>query len=95
MWQRMDFFSPVTDHNGSIVEKLFELARAVETVDKVRRLWLFMFFSKRAFNTPSCSSRCFGDNFRLMFMLLLKRSANRVYFGASALFYGEVHGQRR
>src|SRR5207247_10480838 len=48
------------------------------TLAHSRTLWRFMFFSKRAFNALSSSSRCSGDNrFLLLLMLFIKhRSAD-------------------
>src|SRR5438105_14965851 len=40
------------------------------TLAHSRPLWRFMFFSKRAFNALSNSSRCFGDNSFLLLVIL-------------------------
>src|ERR1700730_9793788 len=43
------------------------------TLAHSRPLWRFMFFSKRAFNAPSNSSRCFGDkSFLLPLMFCIR-----------------------
>src|SRR6266849_4250775 len=45
------------DHSFSALASSFACALAHS-----RPLWRFMFFSKRAFNAPSSSLRCSGDN---------------------------------
>src|SRR5918994_4933467 len=40
------------------------------TLAHSRPLWRFMFFSKRAFNALSSSSRCSGDNSFLLLLML-------------------------
>src|SRR5437667_7750135 len=62
------------------------------TLAHSRFLWRFMFFSKRAFNALSSSSRCSGDNsflLLLMFFILLlqpvdTRASRRILLGLVA-----------
>src|SRR2546427_8558425 len=53
----------LSDHSFSVLASSFAC-----TLAHSRPLWRFMFFSKRAFNAPSSSSRCSGDK---SFLLLL------------------------
>src|SRR5260370_34561526 len=53
----------LSDHSFSAVASSFAC-----TLSHSRPLWRFMFFSKRAFNALSSSSRCSGDK---SFLLLL------------------------
>src|SRR5436309_10500063 len=58
-----------SDHSFSVLASSFAC-----TFAHSRPLWRFMFFSKRAFNALSSSSRCSGDNsflLLLMFFILL------------------------
>src|SRR6202158_2729393 len=64
----------LSDHSFSVLASSFAC-----TLAHSRPLWRFMFFSKRAFNALSSSSRCSGDNSFLLllvlFILLLLRIA--------------------
>src|SRR6266852_5417655 len=56
----------LSDHSFSALASGFAC-----TLAHSRPLWRFMFFSKRAFNALSSSSRCSGDKaFLLLFILL-------------------------
>src|ERR1035441_6844116 len=55
-----------SDHNFSA----WASSRAC-TLAQSRPLWRFRFFSNRAFNVLSSSSRCFGDNSFLLVLMLL------------------------
>src|SRR5919106_6975450 len=55
----------LSDHSFSVLASSFAC-----TLAHSRPLWRFMFFSKRAFNALSSSSRCFGDNFFLLLVML-------------------------
>src|ERR1700674_2310236 len=57
----------LSDHSFSVLTSSFAC-----TLAHSRPLWRFMFFSKRAFNAPSSSSRCSGDK---SFLLLLMFNA--------------------
>src|SRR6266571_5132361 len=57
----------LSDHSFSALASSFAW-----TFAHSRPLWRFRFFSKRAFNALSSSSRCFGGNsFLLLFMLFI------------------------
>src|SRR5437773_4753045 len=59
----------LSDHSFSVLASSFAC-----TLAHSRPLWRFMFFSKRAFNALSSSSRCSRDNsflLRLMLFILL------------------------
>src|SRR5882724_4911568 len=57
----------LSDHSFSALTSSFAW-----TLAHARPLWRFMFFSKRAFNTLSSSSRCSGDkSFLLLFRALV------------------------
>src|SRR6266536_676819 len=55
----------LSDHSFSVLASSFActLAHSIP-------LWRFIFFSKRAFNVLSSSSRCTGDNFFLLLLML-------------------------
>src|SRR5258708_14627947 len=55
------------------------------TLAHSRPLWRFMFFSKRAFNAPSKSSRCSGD--RSFLLLLMSRALIALIVVASRVSY--------
>src|SRR5258708_39322876 len=55
------------------------------TLAHSRPLWRFMFFSKRAFNAPSKSSRCSGD--RSFLLLLMSRALIALIVAASRVSY--------
>src|SRR5438128_11072717 len=55
----------LSDHIFSVLA-----SSLVCTLAHSRPLWRFMFFSKRAFNALSSSSRCFGDNSFLLLLML-------------------------
>src|SRR4051812_14927409 len=57
----------LSDHSFSV---LASLARR-NTLSHSRPLWRLIFFSKRAFNILSSSSRCLGDNSFLLPLMLL------------------------
>src|SRR5437870_9289134 len=70
----------LSDHSFSALTSSFAC-----TLAHSRPLWRFMFFSKRAFNALSSSSRCSGDKF---FLLLLTFRALVVFIVvASRVFY--------
>src|SRR5215216_296693 len=82
----------LSDHSFSILTSSFAC-----TLAHSRPLWRFMFFSKRAFNALSSSSRCCGDNCFLLlvmlFILLLQvHRANRGYLPPTAK-YEPVNGR--
>src|SRR5437762_723987 len=56
----------LSDHTFSVLASSFAC-----TLAHSRPLWRFMFFSKRAFNVLSSSSRCFWDNSFLPFEALV------------------------
>src|SRR5438034_4181269 len=55
----------LSDHSFAVLASSFAC-----TLAHSRPLWRFMFFSKRAFNALSSSSRCFGDNSFLLLLML-------------------------
>src|SRR5438552_3982833 len=54
----------LSDHSFSALASSFAC-----TLSHSRALWRFMFFSKRAFNALSSSSRCSGDKFVLLLLM--------------------------
>src|SRR6266567_5506615 len=54
----------LSDHSFSALASSFAC-----TLSHSRALWRFMFFSKRAFNALSSSSRCSGDTFVLLLLM--------------------------
>src|SRR5438876_6430484 len=54
----------LSDHSFSALTSSFAC-----TLAHSRPLWRFMFFSKRAFNALSSSSRCSGDKFFLLLLM--------------------------
>src|ERR1700682_99466 len=84
-WPTMSGSPPVLsisliDHSFSVFASSFTctLAHSIP-------LWRFMFFSKRAFNAPSSSLRCSGDNSFLL--LLMFRAAVAFIAVASRVSY--------
>src|SRR2546422_4184750 len=69
----------LSDHSFSVLASSFAC-----TLAHSRPLWRFMFFSKRAFNAPSSSSRCSGDK---SFLLLLMFRALVLIVVASRVSY--------
>src|ERR1700704_3658009 len=67
----------LSDHSFSALTSSFAC-----TLAHSRPSWRFMFFSKRAFNAPSKSSRCSGDKLLLMFraFVALMAVASRVSY---------------
>src|ERR1700737_4809665 len=66
----------LSDHSFSVLASSFAC-----TLAHSRPLWRFMFFSKRAFNALSSSSRCSGDK---SFLLLLKSDAFIALIGVAS-----------
>src|SRR3989304_1190544 len=66
------FFRQKLNAHGSchIYSAIFWLMLFACTLAHSRPLWRFMFFSKRAFNALSSSSRCSGDNSLLLLLML-------------------------
>src|SRR6266705_4055452 len=77
----------LSDHSFSVLASSFAC-----TFAHARPLWRSTFFSKRAFNALSSSSRCSGDNsflLLLMFFILLlqpadTRASHRILLGLVA-----------
>src|SRR5437773_10672258 len=70
----------LSDHSFSVLASSFAC-----TLAHSRSLWRFMFFSKRAFNALSSSSRCSGDKFFLL--LLMFRALVALIVVASRVSY--------
>src|SRR6266704_6061412 len=68
------------DHSFSVLASSFAC-----TLAHSRPLWRFMFFSKRAFNAPSKSSRCSGD--KSFLLLLMSRALIALIVVASRVSY--------
>src|SRR3989441_2049019 len=70
----------LSDHNFSLLASSFAF-----TLAHSRPLWRFMFFSKRAFNALSSSSRCSGD--KSFLLLLMFRALVALIVVASRVSY--------
>src|SRR6266700_4527644 len=70
----------LSDHSFSALATSFACTLAHSSP-----LWRFMFFSKRAFNAPSKSSRCSGD--RSFLLLLMSRALVALIVAASRVSY--------
>src|SRR6266550_1927838 len=70
----------LSDHNFSALASSFAC-----TLAHSRLLWRFMFFSKRAFNALSSSSRCSGD--KSFLLLLMFRALTALIVVASRVCY--------
>src|SRR6266700_5820358 len=70
----------LSDHSFSVLASSFAC-----TLAHSRPLWRFMFFSKRAFNAASKSSRCSGD--KSFLLLLMSRALIALIVVASRVSY--------